>query len=210
MTDTLDLFTEKPDPFLPAADDPTYIITEDGNSRPNRVTVEREKTENFGQDVGRLFEEKQKKAKPVNHNDRSRTYYERLGYAYWFGEGKELISNWDPRSNSLQTYAGRSFDILGLFDALAMKVGEPLIGVQVVSTDGLNKHLRQMCALDPDKRSGNRNNVDNLRLWLAMGFRAVILQWEQRAKVGSQIWFPVLHEVTEETIRGVESRRKKR
>ncbi len=191
------------DPFL----DENSEVLPNGNSRP--IGSAMPKGESLIGDPVDLTElaGKKPKAVQVNHNSRSRQHWERQGYVYYFGEGQEIVSRWN--GGHAEVYGGRKFDILGLFDALCFKVGSPVVGVQTCSKAGFNEHIRSMCGRDEDKRSGNRRNVDNLRLWLDMGFQAYVMYWEERAKVGNQKWFPVITEVDYATIEGVEKRRRK-
>jgi hypothetical protein len=200
------MLTSDVDPFI----DANSKVLPNGNSVPiDHEFVTREEGL-FAAPIGDLEElltKKKPKSTAPNHNERTRAFWERQGYLYYHGEGQEIVTSY--RDGKPETFAGRKFDILGLFDALAIKPGEPLIGVQVCAKLQFNKHLRSMCSHDIDKRSGNRKNVDNLRIWLAMGFRAVVLTWEERAKVGSQKYFAELYEVTAETIDMVAARRRK-
>lgn len=188
------------DPFI----EPGNRILANGNSTalPEQNTIVEEDLFRKPIDTDELL--KKGKAKQVSHAGRSRNYWEKCGYVYQLCEYRDL------RYQGEYTTFGRKHDLFGLFDALAVKLGEPLIGVQVCSTNDANKHFRDMCSDDIDTRSGNRRKIDNLRLWLAMGFRVVVIEWQRRPKVGNKEWFEVLHEVTTETIEGVLARRKKK
>lgn len=108
----------------------------------------------------------QKKPKKANHNTRSRTYWELLGYSY----------------SRTETYDGRfqrSKDLLGIFDSLILGKGET-IGCQECSRSSVSARRKKMLA-EP-----------RLKAWLESGNRAVILAWHKPANR----WVPEVFEVT--------------
>ena len=106
------------------------------------------------------------KPKRANHNARSRTYWELLGYSY-------------SRTETYDARFMRSKDLLGIFDSLILGNGET-IGCQECSRSSVSARRKKMLA-EP-----------RLKAWLDSGNRAVILAWHKP----ENRWVPEVFEVT--------------
>jgi len=195
------------DLFTPISDG-EFNPFDDGTDVPRLVKGDGAKDENWGQ-IDDPASQKAKR-KIVSHTARTTAWCEKQGYTSTAVEMKDLYVSGG------QSFQGKKHDLLGLFDRLALDPRSlKTIGIQVVSTNlksgkaaERNKHLRKMCSTDIESKS-RKSFLSNLRLWLACGNRAIVLDWEQRPKVGNQEWFPVVFEITEEVIEMVLSRKRR-
>lgn len=164
--------------------------------------------ENFGQDLSKATGKAKRKV--ANHHERTRNWATRQGWLYSPCEMKDIYFD------GKMSREGKKHDLFGIADAICVdSVHRQVILLQIVSTSinkakgsSRNDHLRKMCSEAIETKT-KRSYLANLRSCLNAGIRVVILDWEQREKVGSQEWFPVVSEVTHEVINRVLERRRK-
>lgn len=171
------------DPFITQSSQ----VLENGNSRPLDLppTIRRKgfwqsprDSKSLDQNLGELMEYgdsdkgegRKKRAKPVDHNARTRELIELFGYA----ATKEETWRTFPSGFSCKV------DKFGLWDWSAIKPGKPVLYVQVVTGDnGLKVHLRAMTS-DKKALDNRKAKIDNLRWCLSQGYNCVIVVWSKQ------------------------------
>lgn len=145
---------------------------------------------------------KPKRARPVDHNARTRDLIASFGY--------------DPcKEETWRTgRGGFSFkvDKYGLWDWSGTKAGKPLLYVQAVTgEEGLKRHLREMTGTKPaiDNR---KPKIDNLRACLARGENCSIVVWTKQPNgrwTGNTPESPRIVRITEALVDEVVARKRK-
>ena len=82
------------------------------------------------------------------------------------------------------THRGKSHDLLGIIDGLALGIGET-IGLQACGVD-FQPHVRKILGSHQDKT----------KAWLAAGNRLVIVGWRKLKKGKQERWTPRVQEIT--------------
>lgn len=74
-------------------------------------------------------------------------------------------------------FAHVRIDLFNFIDVVAMKAGEPLLGIQVTSTENLSHRIEKM------------NNNPNVGLWLSTGSKIELHGWSKKGKAGKRkLW----------------------
>jgi hypothetical protein len=184
------------DPFILPGDH----VLPNGNSSSTPIGQKPEESlELWPEDPTRIMSKAPRRV--VSHTERTKNWCDKQGWISTVCEMKDLYFD------GKQSFEGKKHDLFGLFDRLAIDMASgKLVGIQVVSTSlkkpkgaSRNDHLRKMCSNDIESKTKHRF-IENLRAWVNTGNRAIVLDWEQRPKVGNQEWFPVVFEITHDVI----------
>lgn len=85
-------------------------------------------------------------------------------------------------------FAFTTADLFGVIDIVAMKAGEPLVGVQATSGSEHAAHLRKIV------------ESEHAPTWLRAGGRLWLVSWAMRCKGGvrgaRKVWTPRVQEIT--------------
>ena len=128
------------------------------------------------------------RAKPVDHQGRTRAYFEKRGYVY-------AKTEW-----MVTTYSGMTYkkDLLHIFDGIALGVGD-IVGIQIGAN--VTAKVRDLCSGDPVKSDSKATKRGNLQAWLRAGGTALVIAW---VKEGAH-YKPYLRHVTQGDIDTVAS-----
>lgn len=98
----------------------------------------------------------------ASNDTRSKGELERRGYVY------EKTEHWNP-------HAKKRKDMLGFLDAIGLKAGEPIVGVQTTSRGNISSRLKKILA-EP-----------RAKLWLETGQRIEIHGWDKYNPPGTKL-----------------------
>ena len=142
-------------------------------------------------------EGRKERKKQTDHNPRTRSYWEGLGYEYF------RVDGYQSQGNGM--FVKR--DLMGIFDACARRKGEPPIWIQICSRSDTSTHLRKMCSNDVAENKKSR--LYNLRFILSMEDKVVLHAWDQPNLPASNRWRGEVRYITEVDIAQVLARKRK-
>lgn len=153
---------------------------DDGTDVPRLVKGDTPQEESWGVDLTEIMGNAPAKFKKADHNIRTRDLYEKYGY---------FVFRVDQTRTS---YGGSIYtvDFLGLFDWMAIKEPNEIVGIQVCAKSAIGSHITKMTSTEVTSFNKGRK-IDNLMKWLECGCRVELVGWE---KVGAR-WQPTIRKL---------------
>lgn len=167
---------------------------DDGTDVPRLNQGPKENLELWPDDPMKLYEKAPAKFKKADHNLRTRDLYEKQGY---------LVFRVDQTRTA---YGGSIYtvDFLGLFDWMAIREPNEMIGIQVCAKSALGSHVTKMTSTEITSFNKGRK-IDNLMKWIACGGRVELVGWE---KFGAR-WQPTVRQLDQAEVEKAMARKRR-